>query len=134
MRKVLFTLVVLLILFFSAGQVSAYTYDGEISPKVVETWEIVDVLPPSNGLVIAIHKNPDQLHPIKYIVVVVNMSQRTISGYAYYRNDELLAFRYNSLSDNYDQVEFTPNFQNQIDQFLKPHFKPKTDTSFTKPI
>ena len=132
MRKMIIITLSLMLLVGLAEVARAYTYESDIDPTVVNTWERVER---SINLVvrsvIIISKNPDPVNPIRYAIFLLVPSEQggwAFKEYAYYKFDKLYLFRGETTSKgrHYYSVEPTPKAKKHIDEWLLPYLKPTT--------
>jgi len=119
----------LMLLMIFAIQAWSFTYDGDINPNVIDTWERVETSPPdSQGIFLIITRNPDQLSPVKYVVFLlkaISFKDSAVIRYAYYRNDEFFNLVFNDSLERYQRIKATQGFRDAFDNLLKPYLEPK---------
>ena len=127
MRKMIIITLSLMLLVGLAEVARAYTYESDIDPTVVNTWERVER---SINLVvrsvIIISKNPDPVNPIRYAIFLLVPGEKgglAFAEYAYYKIDKLYLFRGKKTPKgrHYYSVEPTPEYKKLIDDWLSPY-------------
>ncbi|UCF72080.1 MAG: hypothetical protein JSW35_07720 [Deltaproteobacteria bacterium] len=124
-------LLTLLALMFSlAASARAYNYEGEIDPRVIYTWEVVEATAVrGDGMYFIVSKNPDTSHSIKYVLFKVYYPERRlVTLCAYYKDGELFVYEldykgYREGECYFTLVEPTPEGRKEIDSHLKPHLE-----------
>lgn len=124
-------LLTLLALMFSlVASARAYNYEGEIDPRVIYTWEVVEATAVrADGMYFIVSKNPDTSHSIKYVLFKVYYPERRlVTLCAYYKEGELFVYEldykgYRERECYFTLVEPTPEGRKEIDSHLKPHLE-----------